>query len=703
MERLTVALQIASRRLFTSRLNLVIGAILLVGTALIVVGGSVFDSVDRAISRSIIGSVAGHIQIYSDASEHELAVFGPIWGGEEPHLAPIERFPEVKRDLEGLPGVKQVVPMGFSYSMVNPGNIIDLTLANLRTAVNARMRKEGDPAEVASRIVALKQHLRHLATLLRKDLDNLVALASADSIDPRNLESIDRVASDTFWEEFEREPLAALEYLENRMAPLMSDADNVELRYAGTHLDDFARAFDRMKIVDGTQVPSGRRGMLISKIVYENDFKLRVARQLDLLHDEVVINQRRIADEPELQRRVEEVASQTREVLFQLDAAKSAELVRRLQPALATTETDPEKLLSQLLTVSDDNFQARYALFYDQVVPLVDLYRLRIGAPLTLTAFTRAGYQRSVNVIVYGTFALEGLERSQLAGATSLIDLMSFRHLYGFLTPDALEETRRLKAASGLLEVAREEAEAKLFQGSFDTTGEPPGSIDEEALFADVAGGPAGAPKLDREYSREEIEGGVVLNAAVVLEESADLEAAIGRIGAVSKERGYGLRVVSWETAAGPLGQFTKMARMVLYVAVLIIFIVALVVINNAMVIAALRRVQEIGTLRAIGAQRTLVLATVALEILLLAITFGAAGSAIGAGVTAWLGSAGIPAANEQLYFFFSGPRLFPELGVTSVIAGLVIVIAVSVLATIYPALLAVRVSPVTAMQAAEE
>ena len=56
------------------------------------------------------------------------------------------------------------------------------------------------------------------------------------------------------------------------------------------------------------------------------------------------------------------------------------------------------------------------------------------------------------------------------------------------------------------------------------------------------------------------------------------------------------------------------MARMVLYVAVLIIFVVALVIINNALVMATLERVQEIGTLRAVGAQRRFILAMLVIE-----------------------------------------------------------------------------------------
>ena len=46
----------------------------------------------------------------------------------------------------------------------------------------------------------------------------------------------------------------------------------------------------------------------------------------------------------------------------------------------------------------------------------------------------------------------------------------------------------------------------------------------------------------------------------------------------------------------------------VLFVAIFIIFFVASVIINNAMTMATVERVAEIGTMRAIGAQRSFVM-----------------------------------------------------------------------------------------------
>jgi ABC-type lipoprotein release transport system permease subunit len=167
---------------------------------------------------------------------------------------------------------------------------------------------------------------------------------------------------------------------------------------------------------------------------------------------------------------------------------------------------------------------------------------------------------------------------------------------------------------------------------------------------------------------------------------------------------GMDMKVVDWQKASGLVGQFVSLARIILYTAVFIIFAVALVIINNAMVMATLQRVKEIGTVRAIGAQKRFVLAMLLLETGVVGVAFGVVGAALGAGVV-WLIRArgGIPATNDQLYFFYSGPSLIPELGTASLGVALAIVAVVSLLSGVYPALLATRVTPLEAMQSGDD
>ncbi len=141
---------------------------------------------------------------------------------------------------------------------------------------------------------------------------------------------------------------------------------------------------------------------------------------------------------------------------------------------------------------------------------------------------------------------------------------------------------------------------------------------------------------------------------------------------------------------------------MVLWVIIVIIFVVVLAIINNAVMMATMQRVREVGTMRAIGAQRSFILSMVLVETVVLGLVFGGAGALAGSGLITYLGSVGIPAGSEELYFFFSGPRLLPTLSIDNLITAFSWWWGCPLFSTLYPAFLATRVSPVTAMQTDE-
>ncbi|MCI0571452.1 MAG: FtsX-like permease family protein [Myxococcaceae bacterium] len=701
MGQLRVLWQIALRNLFASKINVIIGFIILGGTFLVVLGGSMLDSMDAAMSRSIIGSVAGHIQVYSSQSKEALALFGNMGG--EAEISALDDFSKVKKTLETVPNVERVVPMGINAALVQSGNTIDLTLGELRGVLN-HLRDEGESPERREKAESLKAHVRQQVEVLKADIAKARLISNATAEDAEDAEVVERVSSEAFWKEFESRPFDQMEYLENRLAPMVSDADLLYLRYAGTDLKAFQKNFDRMRIVDGAPVPDGERGFLFAKLFYEETLKLKSARRLDKIKEARDIKSKRIATDDELKRWVKENSTQTREFLLQLDGIKTRELVARLQKHLGSKETELSALLGSFFTTTDENFDARYAFFYEQVAPLLQLYRVRVGDTLSIQAFTKTGYMQSVNLKVYGTFTFEGLEKSDMAGGLNLMDLVSFRELYGYLTAEKKAEIAELKKKSGSREIAREGAEDALFgeDAKVVEASATPGLIDDSASFGDTAQALRNKELASRVYSQDEIDQGVVLSAAVMLKDPTRIQETIAEIHAAAERDKVPLKAVSWQEASGLIGQFVLMAKLILYFAVFVIFIVALVIINNAMMMATLRRVHEIGTMRAIGAQRAFVLSLVLMETVVLGLLFGGLGMLFGSGLVGWLHSVGIPAGNDALLFFFSGPRLFPSLTVGNLVAAFVIVMLVSAISTLYPALIATRVSPLRAMQAEE-
>jgi ABC-type lipoprotein release transport system permease subunit len=698
--QLGILVRIAFRNLFRSRINLLIGAVIFGGTFLVVVGGALLDSVVRSMSGSIIGSVAGHIQVYSARSRDEFAIWPS--GGTDPDLSPMTDWERTQARLEQVPNVKAVVPMGINAALVTSGNTVDLTLEDLRNVVREE-KEHGATAKLAARKTSLKEHVRQIVRVLEADLVRVSDISTAQAVDPETREAVKRASSDAFWAGFDRDPYAALEFLENQVSPELSDADLVQLRYVGTDLDAFQKNFDRMEIVDGQRVPPGHRGFLMAKYTYEDQLKLKTARRLDKIK-EALDSGTTIASDETLKRYVRENRTQTRELLLQFDRIKTEKAVAILQRTLASSQKELDPLLNEFFDTTDQNFRERYQVFYRDLVPLLQLYRLKVGDILTISAFTRSGYVKSLNLRVWGTFQFKGLEKSALSGNINLMDIVSFRELYGYLTSDKKAEIDAIKKEAGTREIDRAVAEQELFgsPGRRIVAEATPGIIDEKENFKGNARALRNEDLVRRVYDPADVARGVVLNAAVILRDPSRLQETMRDIRALSDRENLGLKVVSWREAAGLLGQFIAVARLLLYFAVLIIFIVAMVIINNSVMMATLQRTPEVGTMRAIGAQRGFILSMVVVETLTLGLVFGSLGALIGSGVVGFLNKKGIPAANDTLYFFFSGPRLHPTLSATNIIAALVIVTVVTILSTLYPAFLATRVPPVRAMQTDE-
>ena len=90
-----------------------------------------------------------------------------------------------------------------------------------------------------------------------------------------------------------------------------------------------------------------------------------------------------------------------------------------------------------------------------------------------------------------------------------------------------------------------------------------------------------------------------------------------------SDEKTLAVQTIDWRAASGLVGQFITAVQAVLVVSIMVIFLVALVIINNSMMMATMERFTEIGTMRAIGAQSRFVLLLFLLETVFLGLIAG--------------------------------------------------------------------------------
>lgn len=129
--------------------------------------------------------------------------------------------------------------------------------------------------------------------------------------------------------------------------------------------------------------------------------------------------------------------------------------------------------------------------------------------------------------------------------------------------------------------------------------------------------------------------------------------------------------------------------------------------IANTVLMAAYERTREIGTLRSMGLQRTGVLGMFALEGFWMGVIGGLIG-ALGGGLLCWYYSVnGIDLVSmmagkaDQMDNIPISAKLYLEFSPVTMLGAWIVGIVVSVLASVYPAIAASRISPAEAVRAA--
>jgi len=682
--------------------SLIVGGLLLGGTTLLVLGFSLLGSIERALEGSVTSSLSGQFQIYDEKAEDPLELFGSFGGGLADN-GEIPDFGKVSDTLSKVPGVSAVVPMGIVNTTVFAPTELDSVLDDMRGAV-----RDGDLALAQ----ALEPQVRRIAATFRAQQDLRLGMTNDPEAVQKDKDALDSVGGDPFWAPFHpaegatpdtASMVAALDFLDNRVAPLASDGRLLYLRCIGTDLDQYARSFDRFYVVKGQMVPSGKRGMVLSDRTYERIIKNRVARELDDIHRQVTEDGTKIAESEVLREQIARNSRQYPRVVFQLSPTDADALQGELRAYLHEDSASLDDLVQHFLLVDDSNEAERYQWFQDHIAPRIRLYDIPIGSTITLRSFTKSGYLKTVNVRVYGTYEFKGLEKSDLASASNLTDLMTFRDLYGKMSSEQQAELADIRAASGVADVSRENAEDALF-GSGSAPVEVAATAPQAPTEASAPDAPvARAAETDDDIvNPEEMRTGLVLNAAIILNDPTKADAMRPKLEQAIQDGGLGVQLVDWLTASGTIGQIIFVLRIILGVSFFIIYGVALIIVNNAMVMSTMDRVPEIGTMRAIGAQRGVVVWMFLVETVVLGLLSGALGAGLGAGLISLLGKVGIPAVSNQLVFLFAGPRLYPSWQPEQLLVGVGLVVAVALVSTLYPAFLASKVPPIVAMQGKE-
>jgi putative ABC transport system permease protein len=290
--------------------------------------------------------------------------------------------------------------------------------------------------------------------------------------------------------------------------------------------------------------------------------------------------------------------------------------------------------------------------------------RLTVGQEVTVLGLSEGGGVNAYRTRVRGLF--EPLAYKSVFNYINFIDIRTYSGVYNFTGVAAgslpAELERKLAAAS----TSEEDV--------FALAGPDSGQIDTSSLKA------------------ESISGYTMI--AVKVKDGASAAAVAARIGA----QDLGVKYARWDEASGFFARISSALQAFIYLATALIFLVVAFIFMNTLVINIIERTGEIGTMRALGGEKGFVRRIFLAETLMLNVSASAVGILIGLVLILASGSSGLPLPDTISQFLIGGGSLKMLLSPGPFVIALVIVVAVSVIATLFPIRVATRITPLAAM-----
>jgi putative ABC transport system permease protein len=299
----------------------------------------------------------------------------------------------------------------------------------------------------------------------------------------------------------------------------------------------------------------------------------------------------------------------------------------------------------------NDHYEKRYGV------------RLTVGQDVTVLALSEGGGVNAFPTKVRGIF--EPLHYRNVFNYINFMDMASYSQVFNFTG-----------VARGSLPAGLEKGLAAAQQS-------------EDAIFA-LAG--AGESIDTSKLKSESISGYTMV--AVLLKDHGSAGAVRARIDA----QGLDVKTSPWDEASGFFSRVAAALEAFIWFATGLIFLVVAFIFANTLIISIIERTAEIGTMRALGGEKSFIRRILLSETLLLNLAACLVGMTAGLVLVLVTRRAGLPLPDTISQYLVGGGPLPLILSPGPFVTAVVVVAVVSVVATIFPLRLATRITPLAAM-----
>lgn len=291
--------------------------------------------------------------------------------------------------------------------------------------------------------------------------------------------------------------------------------------------------------------------------------------------------------------------------------------------------------------------------------------RLSVGQRVTILGLSEGGGVNAYATTVRGIF--DPIYYKNVFNYINFIDITTYSGVYNFTgvakgsLPDSLEK--------GLAAASQNE------DSIFALAGDSAGSIDTSRLKAESVSG----------YTM----------IAVRLKDEAAAGALMAR---ATASEDFGVKAARWDEASGFFARISSALQAFIYLATALIFLVVAFIFMNTLIISIIERTGEIGTMRALGSEKSFIRRIFLAETLMLNVSASIVGILLGLALILAFSRSGLPLPETVSQFLIGGGNLTLRLSAAPFLIALAIVVAVSVIATVLPIRVATKISPLAAM-----
>ena len=312
---------------------------------------------------------------------------------------------------------------------------------------------------------------------------------------------------------------------------------------------------------------------------------------------------------------------------------------------------------------------------------------LKVGDTIQLNNFGEAGFKiREVPIV--GIFRFKaGNERAFAFMQPNFVDVTTLRALKGkaILSPADL----KLDAST---QSALDSSEEELFA--------------EDTVVRPTAQSPqAKAVALDSILGVKTARGDSVTTTRgawnyilIKLAPGTDEKAFIAKMNDEFNSQHLDVKAQDWVPTAQPDSGIFFAMSLVFNIVIWLLAVVSVIIIMNTLIASVMERTSEIGTMRALGAQRGFIRTLFIMETLIVTVVFGLVGISVGLVLSLVLHATGIAAPNDFMRLIFGGALLRPELNPAQALNALFIMLFIALVSWVFPVRMALKVSPIEAI-----